>query len=126
MKVMNEGHWISLKVNISFLKSIEVQSVSKRGICRNAAKRSARFLQSPKPAQKTAGFSSLDCALQIEIAGRDCVDKSVRAAPYWFTQTARDFFNWACCFLSSRATVPRETLAGCGKSEAGLSPWAEE
>src|SRR5713101_8155801 len=48
MKVMNEGHWISLKVNISFLKSIEVQSVLKRGIYRNAAKRSARFLQSPQ------------------------------------------------------------------------------
>src|SRR5713101_6564983 len=124
MKVMNEGHWISLKVNISFLKSIEVQSVLKRGIYRNAAKRSARFLQSPQARSENGGLFIFK--LHIEIAGRDCVDKSVRAAPYWFTQTARDFFNWACCFLSSRATVPRETLAGCGKSEAGLSPWAEE
>ena len=47
---------------------------------------------------------------------------SVRTALYWFIQTMGDFFNCACCCLSSRATRPRETLSGCGKSEARLSP----
>src|SRR5260370_37657986 len=45
-----------------------------------------------------------------------------RVALYWLTHTMGDFFIWACCCLSSRATRPRETLSGCGKSEGSLSP----
>ena len=52
--------------------------------------------------------------------------RRVRATLYWFTQTIGDFFSWACCCLSSRAAAPRETSSACGKSEAGLSPWAVE
>ena len=83
-------------------------------------KRGAKFFGiAPSPPVKRR-------ALHMQIAGRDRADKSVRATLYWFTQTTGDFFNWACCCLISRATAPRETLSGCGKSEARLSPWAEE
>ena len=80
MKVMNEGHWISLKVNISFLKSIEVQSMLKAAIYVNTAKWSARFLQSPQARSENCGLFVF--RLHIEIAGRDCADKGVRATPY--------------------------------------------
>ncbi len=79
MKVMNEGHWISLKVNTSFLKSIEAQSMLKAGIYVNTAKRSARFLQSPQARSENGGLFLFK--LHVEIAGRDCADKSVRATP---------------------------------------------
>jgi hypothetical protein len=59
--------------------------------------------------------------LYITAPRRDA-DECVRALRYWFTQTTRDFLNWACSFLSSRATLPSEAPSGWGKSDAGLSP----
>src|SRR5260370_35942616 len=97
------------KVNISFLKSIGVQSVLKRGIYRNPAKQSARFLQSPQARSENGG--PFIFKLHIEIGGRDTPAKGVRATPYSFTPKARDFLQWGCCFLRSTATLPLDTLA---------------
>ena len=44
---------------------------------------------------------------------------------YWLTQTIADFFAGSR-FFNSRAAVPSEISAGCGKSENGRAPWAME
>lgn len=64
--------------------------------------------------KNSAAFKSqpADIASLEVVVGSGAPPVDARIARYWLIQTTRDFFNAECCFLSSRATAPRETSSG--------------